>query len=540
MLTRLGKALVSVIAVACLLSAAAVATTLPRSSRRSRSAASARQAGARVKRSARQHCSPAKRARVHGHPATGPRRSPCRAKATKARAKTKGPIAYADGAPVKRRHPGARASAAPTSWSSSASHISTWAFDDCANGGSSASAGLVRAWVSYAESNCGPGGDAKALSDCHSAQTTYCDVIQYLDTNWMYPDGSPTWPEFSGAAAEDWYQHLPGSASSRIQSGGNNGGYLVNQANPAVQNFFAAYARTNYDNADGLMMDDQSSNLDSQLWYSTCGCGASAETASNAALVSAHEAMSAAMTHTSGQPFTQIDNTLPPNPSLPQGFNLLNRSTGVDGLIGEGEPESDGTLDPYYSTLLDQIAYVADETNSFVVPLSYAPAGASYQSQTRRVQEATMLLGYSPGHLVDWADLETGSSDLAVWPEEGIYPTEPVQSMGSPGGSGCLAGSGQVCSTGGHNDLQVAPGVYRREFGACYAQNAAFGACATIVNTTSSPVTVRSGWLTRSYGHEIAFTGGDVQSGGQLSLDGSRFTAGSTSVPAHDAALMAR
>ena len=54
--------------------------------------------------------------------------------------------------------------------------------------------GLVRAWLSYAEANCGPGGDAKALSDCHSGATVLCDVIQYLDTEWIYPAGSPTWP----------------------------------------------------------------------------------------------------------------------------------------------------------------------------------------------------------------------------------------------------------------------------------------------------------------------------------------------------------
>ena len=144
---------------------------------------------------------------------------------------------------------------------------------------------------------------------------------------------------------------------------------------------------------------------------------------------------------------------------------MLNESSGVHGLLKEGSPEYDGRLDPYYSTLLDEIAYVADETSGFVVPLSYGQAGASNQAQSRRVQEATMLLGYSPGHLVDWADLEQGSDDLAVWPEEGVYPTQPVQSMSAPGGSGCLGGTGAVCSTGGHNDLQVAPGVYRLSSG---------------------------------------------------------------------------
>jgi hypothetical protein len=174
------------------------------------------------------------------------------------------------------------------------------------------------------------------------------------------------------------------------------------------------------------------------------------------------------------------------------------------------------------------------------VPLSYGQAGAADQDQSRRVQEATILLGYSPGHLVDWADLEQGSSDLAVWPEEGIYPTDPLESMSAPGGSGCLAGTGVVCSTGGHNDLQVAPGVYRREFGDCYEQSASVGACAAIVNTTASPVTVPASWLTQVYGHQVTLDGGDVQSGGTVELTGAPFTPGATTIPAHDATLLTK
>jgi hypothetical protein len=249
--------------------------------------------------------------------------------------------------------------------------------------------------------------------------------------------------------------------------------------------------------------------------------------------------MSAAMTHSDGRPYLQIDNSLPPNPFLPQGFDLIDRSKGVQGLIREGSPESNGTLDPYYSTLLDQIAYVANRTDGFVVPLSYGAAGAAYQQQSRRVQEATILVGYSPKHLVDWAALEQGSNNLAVWPEAGIYPTAPVQTMQSPGGNGCLAGAGGVCSTGGHNDVQVAPGVYRREFGACYNQGVRFGPCAAIMNTTASPVTIKSSWLTRSYGHQVTFVGGDAQSGGAVDLAGGAFTPDSTTVGAQDAAFLA-
>lgn len=418
-------------------------------------------------------------------------------------------------------------------------HIQTWAYDDCADGGAGAPASLVRGWVNYAEANCGPGGDAKALSDCHAGGLTYCDAIQYLDTNWIYLNGSPPWQPFSAAASESWYQHTLGSQTNRVMSSGYGGGYLINQANPAVQTFFQNYVRGNYASEDGLMMDDQSSSLSSQLYYSTCGCSYTNEVASSPALRAAHGAMSAAMAHSNGQPYLQIDNTLPANPYLPQGFDMLDPSTGVLGMIKEGSPESNGKLDPYYPTLLDEIAYAATDTSGFVVPLSYGAAGASYQLQSRRVQEATMLLGYSPGHLVDWADLEQGSSDLAVWPEEGIYPAAPLESMGAPEGSGCLAGTGILCSTGGHNDLQVAPGVYRREFGACYNRGVLFGPCAAIVNTTSSPITASSSWLTYSYAHQVTLTGGDVQSGGAIDTQGEVFTAGSTTVGAQDAVLLA-
>jgi hypothetical protein len=378
------------------------------------------------------------------------------------------------------------------------------------------------------------------LGDCHSGVTVFCDVIQYLDTNWIYPTDSPTWQSFSGAAAESWYQHVPGSSTSRVSTGAYGGGFLINQTSGAVRSFFTSYARDNFNGDDGLMMDDQASGLTSELWSSTCGCSSSDEVSSTPALLTGHEDMSAAMTHADGQPFVQVDNALPPNPYLPQGLGMLDQANGVDGLVAEGEPEDDGTLDPYYSTLLDQIAYVANDTSGFVVPLSYASAGASYQQQSRLVQEATMLLGYSPGRLVDWADLEQGSSDLAVWPEEGIYPTKPVQSMSAPSGSGCLAGTGSVCPAGGHNDLQVAPGVYRREFAACYDQNVAFGACAAIVNTTSNPITVRSTWLKHTYAHQISLDGGDVQSGGQINLSATPFTPNTTTIPADSATLLAR
>ncbi|MFZ0041956.1 MAG: hypothetical protein WAK93_11665, partial [Solirubrobacteraceae bacterium] len=337
-----------------------------------------------------------------------------------------------------------------------------------------------------------------------------------------------------------WWLHRPApNESLRIYSAASGGGHLLNQSNSSVQRFFHSYIDRHYNADDGLMMDDQGASISGELYYSDCGCRATAELTSNGALVKAHTAMSRHMTHRSGMPFLQVDNALAPNPYLPQGFTLLSRSHDVRGLITEGAPESNGVLDANYSTLLDQIAYVTNRTSGFVVLLSYAPDDAPYVDQSRRVQEGTMLLGYGPGHLVDWADLERGSRALAVWPEEGLYPTHPLQSMKSPHGPGCLAGRGVLCSKGGHNTLQVAPGVYRREFASCEFRGHPFGACAAIVNTNTSPVIVHGSWLHERYTHSITFAGGDVQSGGKIRLKGAPFQADATAVGPQDAILLA-
>jgi len=411
-------------------------------------------------------------------------------------------------------------------------HIETWAYDDGCNGGSGASASLVQQWVTYAESNCGPNA-TKALSDCHAPGVTYCTAVQYLDANDIYAQGSVP---IASSAQENWWLHQPGytDEAHRLAVSAYGGGNMLNQANPAVDAWFQNYVGTNYDSYDGLMTDDTDASLNDQF-YGT-GFTSSEEVTSNSALLAAHEQMAAALTHSDGSPFLQVDNGLNVNPNLPTTFPLLNNPSNVTGLVAEGAPWDNGTLLSFYSTLLDDMAYVNQTANDFIVLLSYDPSGSL---QARRVQAATVLLGYSPGHTVSWSDLEENSGDLAVWPEEGIVPTDPVQSMSAPGGAHCLDGTGTVCATGGHNDLQVAPGVYRREFGSCYSQGSPFGACAVLVNTTGAPVTVQSSWLTQSYQHQVTMDGGDVQSGGTVNVQGASFTAGSTTVGAQDAILIA-
>jgi hypothetical protein len=412
---------------------------------------------------------------------------------------------------------------------STTSHVATWALDDGCTAGGGARAGFVHSWVTFAESSCGPNAK-KALNNCHAGNRMYCFTIQYLETATSQTINSLRESPFSS-----WWLHAPGSASP-ISSDGT---YIVNQANPAVQKFYGSYVRSHYNQDEGLMLDGQAPSLAEMLYDSRCNCSRTREIRTNAQLQAAHRKFSEALTHRNGQPFLQIDNALAPNPYLPQGVNMISPQHGVYGLVIEGYPENFGQLDAYYTTLLDQIAYVETRTKGFVMPLSYGNAGASYQQQSRRVQEATIMLGYSKGHIVDWEDLDRGSSDLSIWPEEGIYPTHPLESMKRPSGRGCLAGKGTLCSKGGHNSLRVAHGVYRREFGTCYDRNVMFGDCAGIVNTSSNWVTVKASWLHRSYGHVITFVGGDSQSGGSLDLHDAAFHAGSTAIAPHDAILLA-
>ena len=418
----------------------------------------------------------------------------------------------------------------------SPNHVDTWALDDGCNGGFRAGAALVRRWLTFAESNCGPNA-RKASTDCHAGAVRYCAAMQYLDTDWIYGDARVP---IGTASHSTWWLHEPaGRFHTRVFGNQEGGGYLLNQSVSAVRTWFRNYVRRHYNHDDGLLMDDQAPSLSEELYYSTCGCRSTFEIRKDSVLRAAHNAMSATLTHADGVQFLQADNTLAPNPFLPQGLNMLDRVAGVDGLIAEGDPLQFGVLDPYYSTLLDQIAYILNRTPGFVVVMSHGNAGAGSLPRARRIQEATVMLGYSRGRMVDWADLEIGSRSLAVFPEEGIVPTAALQSMGAPGGHGCLAGTGLVCPRGGHNSLQVAAGVYRREFRSCANQGKPFGACAAIINTTGSAVTVRAGWLRQHYGHVITTRGGDVESRGAINLAGATFGAGRTRIPAHDAILLA-
>jgi hypothetical protein len=300
-----------------------------------------------------------------------------------------------------------------------------------------------------------------------------------------------------------------------------------------------------------------------------------------------------------GARYLQIDNSwnyfsYNPQPIYP---NLsYNDADNVKGMLMEGAPWTSGTnytvapdatgapSPAYYATVLDSMAWVTSTPPSgppdtspqdFLTLLSYDPGNlnaddlsetapshdAGDQHQGRLIQEATVMLGYAPGKIVSWADLENPyskddvadpfSTDLAVWPEEGIYPTDPVQTMTYPsddtGQNQCLTGTGgepPTCDQGGHNKVLAytvpngAGFVYRREFRDCFNRGTPIGPCAAIVNDSATSQAVQASWLSSNLSYKYVATlepgpldtnhsdptydyyGWDVQSGGWINTCG--------------------
>lgn len=433
-------------------------------------------------------------------------------------------------------------------------HIPTWAYVDSCDGVGRRQTGLVRQWVTYAETKCAEVHPIAPMI-CRAHGISYCTSISYIDPNLDWSEASlgllvprcirqPN----RACANESWFVHDARTGRRLTWTAPSLGSaYLLNGANPSYDAFVARYARRALAAFDGLMVDNVSASTAEQLYgsgdpvYTT-----SAELRSNAAVQQAHVRLAEEL----GPSFLQIDNGINMNPYTLPSFALLNHPKTVVGLVAESFPELTTGLASWYSTGLDDIAYLDDTPSlarNFIVLLGYNLVGSA---TARRVQEATVMLGFEPGKIVDWADLAMTKPGLAVWPEEGLYFEQPLESMQEPSGPRCLNGLGGPCAHG-HADLRVAlgagrveqaggAGVYRREFGRCFLRSVPIGGCAAIMNDTNRTVTISGSWLRQRYRYEMTFDGGYVQTGGRLNVAGAAFTPGVTTIAPGDAALLSQ
>jgi hypothetical protein len=426
-----------------------------------------------------------------------------------------------------------------------ATHIPTWAYDSYDGQGTNVSADVVRKYVSFAESGLD---NSKSVRDCSGSGA--CSSVFYFNPSLIYVSPLcpyPAYKDFLTQASEDWFVHLPGqdALAGRVQ-----GTYLqsckgaripvhvyeANQANAAVRAFFAAYLQKNGDDFDYYLMDDTSDSLLTQMYGPGGGfckaqggngyCLGTAEYSSDADLVRAHMALASVLNHKSGSPMYFYYNGIAFTPHSPLIPPLLGNGSRFRGAICENCAVSDGTLrTAMYPKVLSAMARIDAIPGAAFVELSTgkSPDGSPEQVAQRFVTTAIAWLGYADEHTIVWPDLEFTTHNLAVWPEDEIVPSAPLETMSSSAA-----------------DIEVGPNVWRREFAACYLDGAPIGACAAVLNGSGTQVSVPAAWFHQRYGHTVTANGGDAPSGGSITLNGAAFAPDSTQIPPGQALLLTR
>jgi hypothetical protein len=419
------------------------------------------------------------------------------------------------------------------------SHIPTWAYDEYWGQGADATGSEVRSLITYAE---GGYGNGKALSDC-ATSPKYCYSVFYFASNQLTdsavcPDSQTT--DFFASSAESWFVHMSGHTDydHRVRaerevscSRGSQRApvYAPNTANAGVKSWFENYLRNNANGYDYYFMDLTAGTVVDQFYGPSGGmcdglCYSTEEQPSNAYVVSAHGSFAGSMYHKDGAAMMFFYNGLSfDGAQIPNDSNVLASSDHFTGAVCENCVVDNGVFHPsMYAPILNAMALINETSRGKFVELNngYSAAGSGEQIAQRLVTTAVAWLGFKGGQTVVWANLEDNTRGLAVWPEDLIYPSDPLETMARS-----------------NVTIEVAPGVWRREFGSCYYKGGAFGRCAAILNANSGARAIEASWLKESYGHVISLSGGDVLSGGALHSTAA-FKTGSTYVPAYGAILL--
>ena len=139
---------------------------------------------------------------------------------------------------------------------------------------------------------------------------------------------------------------------------------------------------------------------------------------------------------------------------------------------------------------------------------------ASQNTDARIYALASFLLTYNPKTSVLWEEFSTPSR-LHVMPESGLVALSPTTT--SPSSLG---------------DLQTSGGAYARQYNQCYYRGTSIGACAVVVNPSSTS-SVRFPYT--QYHHTLVIDGSGVLDGGTIYTDGS---APPATLPKEEAAVV--
>lgn len=424
-------------------------------------------------------------------------------------------------------------------------HIGTWAYDEYWGPGAKGTTAQAREYLSYAQAGFG---NAKASTDC--TNSGQCKSVFYVNPSFFYDSAacglSGDAKSIASQSNETWFVHELGYSDFYHRLRGTYtqtcGGrsvtspvYALNGNSTGVRNFYASYMRTTAAAYDTFFMDNTSGQVLTQFYGPGGGfcqnapnhfCTTTQEVRSDSAIASMHGTFADSLVHPNGTAFQGFYNGLNFSNGYPNDLTVLKSSSHFIGAVCEGCAVSGGVLRPnMYAELLNAMAQIDAIPNAAMVLMSNGASagGSAAQIQQRLVTTGLAWLGYSNGHTIVWPNLEEGTQNLMIFPENSIYPSSPIQSM----------------STGATN-IQVASGVYRREFRACYNAGVAIGPCAAIVNATGSNQLVRSTWLSQPYYHSVELIGGDIPSGGRIALTSTAFRVNGTYVGPGQSLLIVR
>jgi hypothetical protein len=437
------------------------------------------------------------------------------------------------------------ASAVPETLAAVPAHITTWAYDEYWSLGARGTASQVRTYLSYAQ---GGLGNSKAVNDC-SGSGGACKSVFYFDPHMFYDTAicgnmSPDAKGIYENAKENWFVHLHGYTDSSHRVHGSYRQsckgttytipvYAMDTLNAGVRSYFANYLHTYARGFNEFFLDDTSGKVTSQFYGAGggfCGgiCTTTQELPVDSYVVAEHGALATALTLPSGAPMYGVFNGVNFTNGRANDLSILTSSAHFHGAVCEGCVISGGKPRPaMFAPVLNAMAQVSALSNAQFIELNDGALAGNLGalSAARKLTTAMAWLGYSNGHTAVWPNLEQYTQNLAIFPENSIYPSSPLQTMRASVGA---------------SDIEVAPNVYRREFGACYYNRSAIGACAAIVNGSGGAVVVRSTWLHRTYTHSVQLIGGDIPNGGRISLTGSSFSPNRTYVGAGQALMIVR
>lgn len=434
----------------------------------------------------------------------------------------------------------------PQATSSVPKHIPTWAMDQYYSEGALGTAAQVHEYLSYAE---GGIGNTKAVTDCASSGGA-CHSVFYFDPAIVY-DFAACGSLGSAAdlfkhATESWWVHLKGHTTAPYRVYGtyaksgcrgttrNVPVYSLNGLNPAVRSYFTSFIHTDAGTFDYWFMDNTKGNVVGQFYgpgggycHNAAGglCTTTQEIPSDAAVIQEHADLANSLTHPNGTPMLGFYNSL----SFTNGqadLNVMSASSHFMGASCESCVVSLGTFRPtMYAPVLNTMAKVNATANGHFMLLSQgtSPAGSAAQIAQRKITAAIAWLGYNQAHTIVFPNLEANTTQLNIFPEFSIVPMSPLQTMSS-----------------GAANLEVAPGVYRREFASCYNAGVAIGPCMSIVNATGRDVVIRSSWLHETYAHVVDIIGGTIGQSGHTSLTAIRFVPNSTYIAPAQGMLITR